>query len=219
MKRIINATIAVVLLVGLTTLPTMAAQSTQKIGIVDLKRLFDNYWKTKQANARLKELRSDMLKEQKAIEEKHSKASDEYKKILESANDQAVSAEEREKRKKSAEDKLLELRQIEVAMEQFVRNASANLSEEERRLRDNIVKELREAIATKARAGGFTLVLDVSGETANSAPAVLYTNGENDLTDQVLNELNAKAPPELRGQGSSDSILKEKPSDSILKNK
>ncbi|MGB9602395.1 MAG: OmpH family outer membrane protein [Verrucomicrobiia bacterium] len=219
MKRIIVAIIAVALLIGASAFPIMAAQSVQKIGIVDLKRLFENYWKTQQANARLKDLRSDMLKEQKAIEERHKKASDEYKKMLENANDQAVSAEEREKRKKAAEDKLLEIRQIEVAMEQFVRNASASLSEEERRLRDNIVKELREAIATKARAGGFTLVLDVSGETANSAPAVLYTNGENDLTEQILNELNAKAPPELRGNQATDSILKEKPGDSILKNK
>jgi len=212
MKKIVGLIVITVILSGLTAVKVNAAQST-KIGIVDLKRLFENYWKTKQANARLKELRSDMIKEQKAIEDKYKSASEEYKKILESANDQAVSAEEREKRKKAAEDKLIEMRQIEVAMEQFIKSAGANLSEEERRLRDNIVKELKEAIATKGRAGGFTLVLDVSGETANSAPAVLYTNGENDLTDQVLTELNAKAPPELRDQGTKPadtSIPKEK---------
>lgn len=212
MKKIVGLIVITVILSGLTAVKVNAAQST-KIGIVDLKRLFENYWKTKQANARLKELRSYTIKEQKAIEDKYKSASEEYKKILESANDQAVSAEEREKRKKAAEDKLVEMRQIEVAMEQFIKSAGANMSEEERRLRDNIVKELKEAIATKGRAGGFTLVLDVSGETANSAPAVLYTNGENDLTDQVLTELNAKAPPELRDQEtkpSNTSTPKEK---------
>lgn len=192
------ATIAAILTaMMLFSVPARAAQA-QKIGFVDLKKVFENYWKTKQANARLKELRSDMLREQKAIEEQHKKASEEYKKLLESANDQAVSAEEREKRKKNAEDKLIEIRQIEVAMEQFIKSASARLSEEERKLRDNIVKELREAINNKARAGGYTLILDSSGETANNTPAVLYTNGENDLTDQILADLNAKAPPELK---------------------
>jgi outer membrane protein len=180
----------------IVSVPAQAAQA-QKIGFVDLKKVFENYWKTKQANARLKELRSDMLREQKAIEDQHKKASEEYKKLLESANDQAVSAEEREKRKKAAEDKLIEIRQIEVAMEQFIKSASSRLSEEERKLRDNIVKELREAINNKARAGGYTLILDSSGETANNTPAVLYTNGENDLTDQIIAELNAKAPPEV----------------------
>ncbi len=204
MKKIVGLIIVTVILSSLSGLKANAAQST-KIGIVDLKRLFENYWKTKQANARLKGLRSDMIKEQKAIEDKYKSASEEYKQILESANDQAVSAEEREKRKKAAEDKLVEMRQIEVAMEQFIKSAGANLSEEERRLRDNIVKELKDAIAIKGRTGGFTIVLDVSGETANSAPAVLYTNGENDLTDQVLTELNAKAPPELRDQGTKPS--------------
>jgi Skp family chaperone for outer membrane proteins len=213
MKKVVSIIIVAVILSGITGFSANAAQAT-KIGIVDLKRLFENYWKTKQANIRLKELRSDMIKEQKAIEDKYKSVSDEYKKILESANDQAVSAEERDKRKKAAEDKLVEIRQIELAMEQFVKTAGANLSEEERRLRDNIVKELKEAISTKGRAGGFTLILDVSGETANSAPAVLYTNGENDLTDQVLTEINAKAPPELRDQGikptENTSIPKDK---------
>ncbi len=212
MKKIVSIIIVTVILSSITGFSANAAQGT-KIGIVDLKRLFENYWKTKQANVRLKELRSDMIKEQKAIEDKYKSVSDEYKKILESANDQAVSAEERDKRKKSAEDKLVEIRQIEVAMEQFVKTAGANLSEEERRLRDNIVKELKEAISTKGRAGGFTIILDVSGETANSAPAVLYTNGENDLTEQVLTELNAKAPPELRDQGTKPSENTSTPKD------
>jgi len=188
----------------IVSVPARAAQA-QKIGFVDLKKVFENYWKTKQANARLKELRSDMLREQKAIEDQHKKASEEYKKLLESANDQAVSAEEREKRKKAAEDKLIEIRQIEVTMEQFIKSASSRLSEEEQKLRDNIVKELREAINNKARAGGYTLVLDSSGETANNTPAVLYTNGENDLTDQIIAELNAKAPPEVLQDKSSST--------------
>ena len=188
----------------IVSVPAQAAQA-QKIGFVDLKKVFENYWKTKQANARLKELRSDMLREQKAIEDQHKKASEEYKKLLESANDQAVSAEEREKRKKAAEDKLIEIRQIEVTMEQFIKSASSRLSEEEQKLRDNIVKELREAINNKARAGGYTLVLDSSGETANNTPAVLYTNGENDLTDQIIAELNAKVPPDLLQDKSSST--------------
>lgn len=193
----------------------VAGAQSPKIAIVDLKKLFENYWKTKEANASLKDLRADMIKEQKVWEERRKKADEEYKKALESANDQAVSAEEREKRKKLAEEKLLEIRQIEVGIEQFIRSASANLSEQERRLRDNIVKELREAINNKAKAGGYTLVLDISGETANNVPAVLYTNGENDLTDQILNELNSKAPPSVKDSTTSsdkqeDSILNQK---------
>lgn len=207
--------VLIVLFISAVWAGIVAGAQSPKIAIVDLKKLFENYWKTKEANASLKDLRADMIKEQKVWEERRKKADEEYKKALESANDQAVSAEEREKRKKLAEEKLLEIRQIEVGIEQFIRSASANLSEQERRLRDNIVKELREAINNKAKAGGYTLVLDISGETANNVPAVLYTNGENDLTDQILNELNAKAPPSVKDSTTSsdkqeDSILNQK---------
>jgi Skp family chaperone for outer membrane proteins len=172
------------------------AAQAPKIATVDLKKLFDGYWKTKQANTKLKDFTADMERESNAIKEKYKKLDEEYKKLLEGANDQTVSAEEREKRKKGAEDKLLEIRQVEVAMEQFVRNARANLGEQERRMRDNIVKELRDTIAVKAKAGAFTLVLDTSGETSNTAPTVMFNSGDADLTDAVLADLNAKAPPE-----------------------
>jgi hypothetical protein len=39
------------------------------------------------------------------------------------------------------------------------------------------------------------MVLDVSGESANMAPLVLFSSGVNDLTDSLIKELNAGAPP------------------------
>ena len=36
--------------------------------------------------------------------------------------------------------------------------------------------------------------VDAAVETANATTAVIYTNGENDLTDAVLKRLNAGAP-------------------------
>jgi outer membrane protein len=64
-------------------------------------------------------------------------------------------------------------------------------------MRDNIVREIREVIASKAKAAGYSMVLDSAGQTVNRTPVLLYTNGENDLTDEVLKVINANAPPDL----------------------
>src|ERR1041385_1389147 len=77
-----------------------------KIATIDLRKVFDGYWRTKQADAALKDQAGDMEKEHKGFLDDWNKAKADYQKLLESANDQAVSAEERDKRKKNAEKKL-----------------------------------------------------------------------------------------------------------------
>lgn len=171
-----------------------ASAQTVKLAGVDLKKLFDDYWKTQQSNNKLQAQREEMLKERNALTDKLKKTDEEYKKLLESASDPAISASEREKRKKQAEEKLIEFRQIEAAAEQFVRNASTTLQETEARMRNNIVKELKEAVAAKAKAAGYTMVIDTSADTPVGTPIFLYSTLE-DITEALTAELNAKAPP------------------------
>jgi len=188
--------------------PLAAPAQNLKAASVDLKKLFDNYWKTKQANNNLQTQREDMLKERNALTDQLKKADEEYKKLLESASDQAVSAEERDRRKKAAEEKLLDLRRIESATEQFVRNASQTLQETENRMRNNIVKELKEAINVKAKLGGYTLIIDSSADTPIGTSVFLYSTLE-DLTDALTAELNAKAPPGALDEKPKPPIIEE----------
>ena len=62
------------------------------------------------------------------------------------------------------------------------------------RMRENILGEIKVAVTAKAKAGGYSLVIDAAAETANATTAVVYSSGENDLTDAVLKQLNAGAP-------------------------
>lgn len=179
---------------ALNAAPAPAPAGGLRVAGVDLKKLFENYWRTKQANNNLQNQREEMLKERNAYTDRLKKADEEYRKLLEAANDQVISAEERNKRKKAAEDKLVELKQIEGATEQFLRNAASTLQETEARMRNNIVKELKEAIAAKAKVAGYTLVIDLSADTPVGTQVFLYSALE-DITDSLAAELNAKAPP------------------------
>ena len=171
------------------------APAAGAIAVVDLKRIFDGYWKTKQADLGLKERAGELDKKRKDMLTDHQKAEAEYKKLIEGATDSAVSIEERDKRKKSAELKLRELQEIESSIGQFDRSARAQLGESQRNMRDKIVTEIREVLNKKARAAGYAAVLDSAAESAVGTPIVLFNGSLPDLTEEIISQLNATAPP------------------------
>ena len=171
-----------------------AAPAAGAIAVVDLKKVFDGYWKTKQADLNLKEKAGELDKRRKDMLTDYQKAGDDYKKLVESATDSAVSVEERDKRKKSAEGKLRELQEIEQSITQFDRSARTQLGESQRNMRDKIVAEIREVVNKKARAAGYAAVLDSAAESAVGTPIVLFNASLPELTDEILAQINATAP-------------------------
>ena len=194
----------------LLTLGLMSASgfAQGRIGTVDLRKLFDGYWKTKQADAALRDRAADLDKEYKGLRDEYTKSKEDLQKLMTSANDQAVSAEERDKRKKAADTKLKELKDTEETIVQFEKQARTTLDEQRQRMRDNILAEIRNLVNAKAKTGAYALIVDVAAETANRTPVVLFTNGENDLTQGILEQLNLGAPADT-GKPA------EKPAESI----
>ena len=183
-----------VLLVLAVSALTVTAQAPLKIATIDLRKVFDGYYKTKQADVGLKEEAAGLEKTAKGMLEDYKKANDEYKQFAESANDPAVSAEERARRDKNAKDKLLEIRQLEQQVQSFQRQSEATLLEKRRRMRENLLREIREAIVTKARSGGYNLVIDTAADSVNQTPVFLLADTGVDLTDDMIKALNAAAP-------------------------
>lgn len=200
MNRTIRNILIVSALVVCTALPTLAED---RIATVDLREVFDGYWKTKQANAALKERGDEMEKELKGLVAGFESAKEEYQSLLESANDQAVSITERERRKQKADDQLKKLREDEQTIQQFQRQARTTIDEQQRRMRDNILEEVKATITSIAKSGSFTLVIDTAAETPNRTPVILYSSNPDDLTEKVLSQMNATAPPDMES-GSTE---------------
>jgi outer membrane protein len=174
-----------------------ALQAQVKIGTIDLKKVFDGYYKTKQADLQLKDQGKEAEEILKGMMDDYQKANEQYKILIETANDQAVSSTERERRRKSAETKLVEIKELETNVRQYRNTTQAALEEKTRRMRDGILGEIREKINEKARAENFSLVIDVAAETINQTPVILFNSGQHDLTDAILSAVNAGAPPGL----------------------
>ncbi len=220
MKNLLYKLVPGLLLVSLLS---GSALAQGRIATVDLRKVFDNYWKTKQADAVLKDRAADIEKDHKTMLDDWKKAKDEYQTLLTEANDQTLSLEERDKRKKSAEDKFKQIKDSEDAITQYERQARTTLDEQRKRMRDSIVEEIRTTITAKAQSGAYSLVIDSGAQSGNGdpttgtpgTPVFLYTSKDNDLTDAVLAQLNAGAPAETpmtedKAAGTKDENKKDK---------
>jgi Skp family chaperone for outer membrane proteins len=191
MKKIFRMIFPAVLLM---TFLSGSALAQTKIATVNLKILFDGYWKTKQAQAAIQDRKAQLDKDDKSMRDDLKKAADDYQQLLQQANDQAISADERDRRKKTADDKLKQLQGSQAALDQYERQAQATLSDQSSRMREKVLDDIQNHVTTAAKAGGYAIVLDTAAETVNATPAVVYSSSEVDLTDAVLKQLNAGAP-------------------------
>jgi outer membrane protein len=198
MRNIFKMTVPAFLLIAFLGGSAMAQT---KIATVDLNKLFDNYYKTKLAQAAIKDRAAQLEKDDKSMKDDLQKGNDDYKALLEQANDQAISADERERRQQAVSDKLKQLQSAKAAIDTYERQAQTTLGEQRQRMIKDSLDEIKAAVGNKAKAAGFTVVLDTSTRTLNLGAGsielpseVVYSGGDSDLTDAVLAQINAGAP-------------------------
>ena len=193
--------VSVLLLCGALLLgsPTRAqAQSQARIATIDIARIYTGYWKTKESISALKERGDELQKELDKLKDEFKKVEDDYKKLLADANDSALSSEEREKRKKSAESKYKDMKAKDDEMRSFVTVNQQRRAEDEKRIFKGILDDIKSAAASKAKAAGYSMVVNKVAEAAQGVPVFLYSSDDNDITEAVLTQLNATAPADAK---------------------
>lgn len=177
-------------------LAATVAQAESKVATVNVSKLVDNYWRTKQAKAMLDTRKADLEKEGKTMIADFKKTEDSYKSLLAASMDQAVSESERSKKKSDADDKLKSLREQQETILKFQKTANESLDDQAKRILINVFGDVRKMVESHAKSAGYSLVIDTAAESSVGTPVVMFSTGESDITEAVLTQLNATAPPE-----------------------
>lgn len=194
MKYLLNTVLAVIVFCAVAA----TAHAQTKVATVDMKKLFNGYYKTKLAQTSLENRKVELRKEIKEMADKLEKDQAAYKLLLDQSSETAIAADERDKRKQAAADKAKEIANSRGAIEQFQRQAEAQLADQSQRMSANLVNEIQKQVADKAKSGGYTAVLNSA-----SAEVVVFAGSENDLTAGVLALLNAGAPIDVTAPATS----------------
>jgi outer membrane protein len=192
MKTTLIALIAAVALIAGTH--ANAQSSSSRIVCVDLDRIFNEYYKTPLATAKLKETAEGYTKELEDMLAKFRKETEALNKLREEQDKTEYTTEVREQKKKAVQDKLTEVSKLQRDIEDYKRSHQQELERQTQRMRQGIIKEITDVVSKEARDAGYLYVLDKSGRTLNGVPAVVYAQDSHDITEDILKVLNKNAP-------------------------
>src|SRR5437879_3881680 len=119
MKYMLRVLVAGLLVAAVTNCPG----ADVRIATVDLRKIFDSYWKKKQAETILKERSDGFAKEVNDRQTEIKKENEDYQALQTNVNDPNISPDERDKRKKASAEKLKHLRELDEELKQFERQA------------------------------------------------------------------------------------------------
>jgi Skp family chaperone for outer membrane proteins len=171
-----------------------SAQADIKVGTIDMKQVFDTYYKTKDAEGKINEARTQAKKELDERLDSFNKAQEEAKKFNEEANKPELSAAAKADKSKLLNEKLQALGALQREIQEFQQTRERQLSEQSVRSRNSLVEEINKVIGDKVKAAGYDIVLDKSGQSLNAVGVVIFSRDSFDFTNDVVTELNKSKP-------------------------
>ena len=172
---------------------THQASAELKIGTVDMKKVFESYKKTKDAEQRISEMRNKYKKELDERMEKLKGMKDDIDKLTEDTKKAELSAEKRQEKAKKRDEIAGEANNLWRDVQQSQQEKEKQLADHSVRMRNGIVEEIKKIIDKSVIANNYDIVFDKSGPSLNGVNIVLHSRDSWDFTKEVVDELN-KAP-------------------------
>ena len=161
-----------------------------KVGTIDMKAVFDGYYKTKEAEAKINEARTQAKKELDERIDIFNKAQEEARKLNDEANKPELSEKAKAEKSKALNEKLQALGTLQREVQEFQQTRERQLSEQSVRSRNALLEDLNKVIADKVKAAAYDLVLDKSGQSLNAVGILVYSKDSFDFTNDVIAEVN-----------------------------
>lgn len=171
------------------------AAAELRIGTVDLQKVMSDYYRSQQLLNQLKQKEGSFLKEMEGMRLEVRKLAKETEDLRELTVDTALSAAERQAKKKSFELKLTDLREFEVRYDNIRAQREAEFQNYSIQSRKKILDEIISTTKQISDEGGFNLVLNAN-KSNPAASEVLFSKNVADITEKVVQALNATKPPE-----------------------
>ena len=171
-----------------------SANAENKIGTLDMNAIFTQYYKTKDAEAKLNEARAAAKKELDDRLETLKKAMDEINKINTDLEKPELSKDAQAKATKNRDDKVNDARNLDREITEFRGTRERQLQEQFVRMRKDIIDEIMAVVNAKVKATGFDIVFDKSGMSMGQIPVLIYSRTDLDFSKDIVDTLNKNAP-------------------------
>jgi len=168
-----------------------AANAQVKIGTVDMNRVFSEYSKTKDAQAKYAEA-------EKVANDDLNNRVETLKKSMQEISalnaDLEKSDAGKEEKAKDRDAKVAAARNLDREIAEFRTAKQKALQDQFLRMRKDIVDDIMKTVNDLVKSKAFDVVFDKSGLSAGAVPVVLYSRDDLDFSSDVIAALNKNVP-------------------------
>ena len=168
------------------------AQGPLKVGTVDMNRAFKEYNKTKDSEKKINEAKDAAKKEYDDRAESYKKALEEINKLSQQLEAPALSADAKTAKAKERDEKIANIKNMEREINDFRQTREQQLQQQAMRMRESIIKEIKDIIMERVKTGNYDIVFDKSGPSMNGVEVLLYSKDSTDFTTDIITALNKK---------------------------
>ena len=204
LKKILLTTICLTMFLAAAN---AAKTAKLKIAVVDMNKLFQQYYKTKQTDAVLQQKQGIFQAWAKKLGESRLKLQKEFNILKDAAQNIVFSSTEREKKRLAAQKKYQEFKKKEAELEQYVQQKSREYKTLVSKMHKKLLEEIYTEIKRYAVLKGYNFIFDKSGKTLNTIPAIIYSSPQHDISAEILRKLN-RGQPDVDSQRDKGSSLR-----------
>ena len=169
------------------------AEAELSVGTVDMNRVFKEYRKTKEADAKLNVAKDAAKKEFDERAGAYKKELEELNALNAQIDAPALAAEAKALKTKQRDEKIAKIKNMEREITEFRQTREQQLQQQMQLLQENLLKEITAVVLEQAKTKNFDLVLDTSGASLNRFSPILFSRERADFSSDVIAALN-KAP-------------------------
>ncbi len=183
------------LLLGTLMFPAFSGEKVKKSGaqrfaVVNLEKVFQEYYKSRIAEDAIKQQAEVFRNSMMRLNEEVRALKEEARTARINMDNIALSEAERAESRKVAEKKARQVAEKEADIELYMNQRNTEMRRIVQDKRAGIIADIRKEIRRRAAAEGYDFVLDSSDKAMTEQPAVLLFPELDDLTDQIITELN-----------------------------
>ena len=173
---------------------TAFARAQVKCGTVDMNRVFSEYYKTKDAQAKYADAEKAANDDLNGRVETLKAGMKEISQLNAELEKTGLSKDAVDERKKDLQTKVAAARALDREIADYRSAKQKSLQDQFLRMRKDIVDDIMRTLSDLVKSRGYDLVFDKSGLSAGAVPIVLYSRDDLDFSQDVIAALNKTAP-------------------------
>ena len=189
-KTLITAILGIAISLG----SAITASAQQKIGTVDMKKIFESYYKTKDAEAKMNEVRASIKRDLDERTEKRKLLEGEITKLNDELKKPELSGAKKDAVAKDREKKIADWQEMMKNLQNYTKEQDEQLGAKTLNIRNGIVTDIKAIVNEEIKTEGYDLVFDTSGLSSNGVPVIMHAREGYDFTKKIIEKLNATRP-------------------------